>query len=106
MTQTFIIPDGYFIGRKGKLLLKGTGQYVAYGVRGGRHGTRVVADHAAMVADTSGISGAAGRGFDSVAEAQEWCDRHILEVNPGRISELRVELERFQSELHGAQSRM
>ncbi|VDC04055.1 unnamed protein product [Peniophora sp. CBMAI 1063] len=106
MTQTIVLPDGYFIGRKGKILPIGTDQYAVYGVRCGRHGTHVVSTRAEMLSETSGFSGAVGRGFDTVKEAQDWCDEHILAVNPRRIADLRTEADALASELQSAQSRM
>ncbi|KZV60657.1 hypothetical protein PENSPDRAFT_694079 [Peniophora sp. CONT] len=109
MTQdstTSVPPPGFFVGRDGKFVPKGTDQYVAYGVRRGKRGTRVVATHGAMIADTAGVSGAVGKGFDSTAEAQEWCDSFILSENARRIASLRAEVDDLVVELAAARSRM
>ncbi|VDB87226.1 unnamed protein product [Peniophora sp. CBMAI 1063] len=108
MTQTASSgspPAGFFIGREGKMVPKGQNQYIAYGVRRGRRGTRVVLSHAAMLADIANVSNAAGRGFDSFEEAQAWCDEFILANNPQRIAVLREEVDGLVLELAAARSR-
>ncbi|KZV64123.1 hypothetical protein PENSPDRAFT_669261 [Peniophora sp. CONT] len=113
-STTAAAPEGCFVGRGGKIVPKGQNQYTAYGVRRGRRGTRVVFTQTlayqllstAMIADTAGVSNATGRGFDSVEEAQEWCDTFILAENPGRIAQLRAEVDDLVVELAAARSRM
>ena len=113
---------GYFVGREGKMVAHGENQWSAYGVRRGRHGTRVVrsqyvlvalhprfklSSHSdEMVADTSGVSGAQGKGFDSVQDAQAWCDSFTREKNPDRIAALRAQVDVLVWELAAANARM
>ena len=59
-----------------------------------------------MVSDTSGVSGACGKGFDSVVEAQAWCDEFIMDKNQHLIDALLVQVAVLTSELAGARSRM
>ena len=55
---------------------------------------------------TSGVSGAIGKGFDSVPEAQTWVDNLILANHPERISALRAEVDNLVVELGVARSRV
>lgn len=59
-----------------------------------------------MVADTTGVSGSSGKGFDSVADAQKWCDEYTLAENPRRIAALRAEVDVLVAELSSARERM
>ena len=59
-----------------------------------------------MEADVTGISGAFGKGFDSVREAQGWCDEFIMTNNPGLIAKREAELSLLVSELDAARGRM
>lgn len=52
-----------------------------------------------MVADTAGVSGAVGKGFDRVGDAEKWCNSFIAAYNPRRIAELRAEIELLDQEL-------
>lgn len=59
-----------------------------------------------MVSDTSGVSNATGKGFDSVAEAQQWCDEFIVAENPRLIAELRARVDDLVVELAASRVRM
>lgn len=59
-----------------------------------------------MVAETLGISNAVGKGFDSIGDAQAWCDAFILGNSPQRIADLRAEVDDLVVELAATRSHM
>ena len=58
-----------------------------------------------MASDVAGVSNAEGKGFDSVHEAQVWCDEYTLSEVPGRIAQLRAEVDTLVAELIAARAR-
>ena len=69
-------------------------------------GLKLISRSDEMVADTSGVSGAQGKGFDSVQDAQAWCDSFTKQKNPDRIAALRAEVDVLVWELAAANARM
>lgn len=58
-----------------------------------------------MKDETKGVSGAEGKGFDSLTEAIEWCDEAILEGHEARIQDAQALVSLLVWELNRAKER-